>query len=71
MNWPAGNEIAWFFCGVWATFFLGRAGRARESGFFAMVALVFVAAAPAVALMLESDLTRLLEQLQRTIRSMW
>ena len=66
MKVPDGSEIAWFVSGMWATFFVIRATRARGSGFFGIVALLVVGVAPALGLIFEKELVVLAGDLYRS-----
>ena len=48
---PNGTELAWFLSGMWATIFVLRAGRASQSGFFAVLATLVLAVLPAVGIL--------------------
>ena len=69
MSLPNGAELAWFLSGMWAALFILRAGRASRSGFFAMVATLVVAAAPALGLLFEQQLGQIAASVAAAIHS--
>jgi hypothetical protein len=69
MSLPNGAELAWFLSGMWAALFILRAGRAADSGFFAVIATLFVAAVPALGLLFETQLVQMAAMVQEAIRN--
>lgn len=69
MNLPSGAELAWFLSGMWAALFILRARRASRSGFFAVVATLVVAAAPALGLLFQEQLGQVATSVAEAIRS--
>lgn len=69
MSLPDGAELAWFLSGMWAALFILRAGRASQSGFFAVVATLFVAAVPALGLLFEAQLGQVAAGVAEAFRS--
>jgi len=66
---PSGAELAWFLSGMWAALFILRAGRAADSGFFGVLATLFVAVAPALGLLFEVQLGQLAVAVQQAIHA--
>lgn len=66
---PDGTELAWFLSGMWAAVFILRAGRVSSSGFFAVVAMLVLAALPVLGLLFEPQLVELGARIQETIRA--
>ncbi len=70
MNLPNGAELAWFLCGMWAALFILKAARSTHAGFFAVVALLVVAVAPAAGLLYEHQLSDLAKRMQQAVRNL-
>ena len=70
MNLPNGAELAWFLCGMWAALFILKAARSTHAGFFAVVALLVVAIAPAAGLLYEHQLSDLAKRMQHAVRNL-
>jgi len=69
MTLPNGTEVAWFLCGMWASLFILRAGRASQSGFFAVMATLVLAVLPAIALLFQEQLGQLATAVAQAIHS--
>jgi len=69
MSLPNGAELAWFLSGMWATIFILRAGRASHSGFFAVVAVLVLAIAPALGILFQEQLSHLAAAVAQAIHS--
>jgi len=66
---PNGTELAWFLSGMWATLFILRVGRASQSGFFAVVATLVLAIAPALGILFQEQLGQLAAAVSQAIHS--
>ena len=66
---PDGTELAWFLSGMWAALFILRAGRVSQSGFFAVVAMLVLAALPVLGLLFEPHLVDLGARIQAVFRA--
>ena len=66
---PNGTELAWFLSGMWATIFILRAGRASQSGFFAVLATLVLAVLPAVGILFQVQLGQLAAAVAQAIHS--
>jgi len=69
MTLPNGTELAWFLSGMWATIFIFRAGRASQSGFFAVLATLVLAIAPALGILFQAQLGQLATAVMHAIHS--
>jgi hypothetical protein len=69
MNLPNGAELAWFLCGMWAALFILRAARSTHAGFFAVVALLVVAIAPAAGMLYERQLNEFVKRVQQVVHN--
>jgi len=66
---PNGTELAWFLSGMWATIFVLRAGRASQSGFFAVLATLVLAVLPAVGILFQVQLGQVAAAVAQAIHS--
>jgi hypothetical protein len=69
MSLPSGYELAWFLSGMWAAIFILRAGRVSQSGFFAVMASLVIAAVPALGLLFQDQLALIAASLSQALRS--
>jgi hypothetical protein len=69
MTLPNGTELAWFLSGMWATIFILRAGRASQSGFFAVLATLVLAVLPAIGILFQEQLGQLAAAVTHAIHS--